>query len=910
MIRNVTHPTEPLKEEGKISSHQHLSVVITWGHDEARQSKRPHWDNRRGQRQTELESLASVFTHTPIFPFGFIERLVSTRSVPLCSSSFFMPSLCLPGGYLLTFCVAFECSLGLSQRAAIQWEAFLGPRGEAEDILQDYERGIRSGNIGTQCEAIILLCARVTSPASKNYSYTFINSVTLKLADLFRTGNNRLRMVLYQSFRKMFQKKSALSLNVNIEEVLRRFNNVLQSNDPVARSITLRTLGSLSFVLSDQINIHHSIRKCLQSHHQMELHSAIYVIDRLCATSSNFAQTILPKITEMIRDLQTDPNTKLRLIRIYRHMHSSPEAAEVCRATCISLLPGYSSTPFQSTIVRTLTQLSIRSLFHIPPQIAMLLRILEEEDRIKLRLDAMEDMITIAMCSPYENFETKKYIDLIEKESRMAIYNGDTDGKQRRLIRKQFQLIRILSKSSEQCRSLEENDWIPLLTNYCTIYNDDPIVLFECLTTMINMIQQSDLTKNSFYSSCVTTLFSLLVTKVATDRENYVPVHKEVLKVVCDCVRKALSMGDIISTDKRADIIDSILRIIPYSLDRSTESSKCLNATLENISHQDAAQLFGKNPQYYDQMYDILHKMSSSSSRRRHVFLGELLRFTTIVHQYSSHSDEVINIFRDNINRLVRNICSSDDMWYKYNVCVSSMSAGLHPASRAILTRGKIREGTISPVNVNWMECMEYVSEGETMANLGHYNPSIHRLQLAITKLTACQMEGFDFEDSMKFLRCRISLLTSLMELHSIVIHLQSDQSPSLYTQTLRDIDGQLEQLSNEYHRWKIQHKTTSTDHCTLEHYEWTCNVTRSMVQYVDAADDVTTRHLQLPEGTLPLHRPHPGLSSMCDDVTREVARRNESDVGTKYRKMMGWLKKMNGMFYGYPPLFFAHQRK
>lgn len=48
------------------------------------------------------------------------------------------------------------------------------------------------------------------------------------------------------------------------------------------------------------------------------------------------------------------------------------QVAETCRATCLQLLKTYNSTPFYSTIINTLTELSIQSLFHIPHQISLL----------------------------------------------------------------------------------------------------------------------------------------------------------------------------------------------------------------------------------------------------------------------------------------------------------------------------------------------------------------------------------------------------------------------------------------------------------------------------------------------------------------------------------------------------------
>ena len=46
----------------------------------------------------------------------------------------------------------------------------------------------------------------------------------------------------------------------NLNEVLRRFNSVLHSTDPVARALTLRVLANFAAVAPDRKDMHHSIR--------------------------------------------------------------------------------------------------------------------------------------------------------------------------------------------------------------------------------------------------------------------------------------------------------------------------------------------------------------------------------------------------------------------------------------------------------------------------------------------------------------------------------------------------------------------------------------------------------------------------------------------------------------------------
>lgn len=51
---------------------------------------------------------------------------------------------------------------------------------------------------------------------------------------------------------------------VNIEEVVKRVFVVLQSNDPIARVLTLRLLGAMAHIIAERSDVHHgyTLRLC------------------------------------------------------------------------------------------------------------------------------------------------------------------------------------------------------------------------------------------------------------------------------------------------------------------------------------------------------------------------------------------------------------------------------------------------------------------------------------------------------------------------------------------------------------------------------------------------------------------------------------------------------------------------
>lgn len=99
---------------------------------------------------------------------------------------------------------------------------------------------------------------------------------------MFRLGNNFLRLWV---LRVCQQSEKHLDKILNVDELLRRVFSVLHSNDPVARALALRTLGAVAGILSERQNVHHAIRRGLDSHDNVEVDAAIYATTRLAAHS-------------------------------------------------------------------------------------------------------------------------------------------------------------------------------------------------------------------------------------------------------------------------------------------------------------------------------------------------------------------------------------------------------------------------------------------------------------------------------------------------------------------------------------------------------------------------------------------------------------------------------------------------
>eukprot|EP00058_Branchiostoma_floridae_P024661 XP_002610151.1 hypothetical protein BRAFLDRAFT_77104 [Branchiostoma floridae] len=232
---------------------------------------------------------------------------------------------------------------------------------DANSALLELDKGLRSTRVGEQCEAIV----RFPRLFEKYPFPILINSSFLKLADVFRIGNNFLRLCV---LRVTQQSEKHLDKILNVDEFLRRIFSVIHSNDPIARALTLRVLGSIACIISERKNTHHSIRTSLDSHDEVEMEAAIFAASCFAAQSRTFAVGICNKIAEMIQGLATPVEMKLKLIPIFQHMHHDAQTAAKVRQLCVEMLPSYPARGFVMVTLHTLSLLSAKTLIDIPQQ--------------------------------------------------------------------------------------------------------------------------------------------------------------------------------------------------------------------------------------------------------------------------------------------------------------------------------------------------------------------------------------------------------------------------------------------------------------------------------------------------------------------------------------------------------------
>ncbi|EDV19481.1 uncharacterized protein TRIADDRAFT_33402 [Trichoplax adhaerens] len=265
---------------------------------------------------------------------------------------------------------------------------------DANSAMIELEKGLRSSNIGEQCEAIV----RFPKLFEKFPFPILVNSAFMKLTDLFYSGSNFLRLCILQVTK---DSRKHLGKILNVEDCVRRLYSVMLSNDPVARAITLRVFGNIASIIAEHKNIHHSIQHSLDSHDHIELEGAILASYRLSAESATFASAICSKIANMIQGMGTSIEVKIKMIRILRYMHHDEESISKARQLCHTLLIAYPGSNFVKITLHVLSLLSIKSVLDISHQISFLLNYLKSDQRLEIRRIAIQDLRLFARKVPH-----------------------------------------------------------------------------------------------------------------------------------------------------------------------------------------------------------------------------------------------------------------------------------------------------------------------------------------------------------------------------------------------------------------------------------------------------------------------------------------------------------------------------
>ncbi|KAG5337742.1 INT7 protein, partial [Acromyrmex heyeri] len=610
------------------------------------------------------------------------------------------------------------------------------PEQDANTALIELDKGLRSAKTGEQCEAIV----RFPRLFEKYPFPILINSSLLKLAEVFRTGSNFLRVWV---LRVCQQSEKHLDKILNVDEFVRRIYSVIHSNDPVARALTLRTLGSVAGIIPERQQVHHSIRRSLDSHDSVEVEAAIYAAQMFAAQSKLFAVSMCSKISDMIRGQATPASMKLQLIPILHY-----PAVEFVRVT-----------------LSALSTLASATLLDVPQQVALLLRYLQDDPRLSVKRHALHLLHSLARRGAHL-WPQGALNNLIESTTTLLQDGaGNTD-----LLIRTLDVIEVLSQNAVTCdANMEENSpLLQLCLNAC--YSPDPFVAVKAITILSRVAcycYQEGLPAYGI-QDVISCLESLIVLLVLDDK------HLHQLKA---CLRSTVKLCQ----SQPSHCVLFVDAIGSTLINASAENSQNEKQTVALCEALGAIGSLGENT-LLPLLPDILIKLKQTSHVHTKVMLCTLL-FQTVAGGYEWNSECL-----EAVNNVVKNV----DGWAKYRIARSAARYGHHTIATEIF-KG-LKETVASEQLHFWLSGLELVTkaecclmnktEGEDNMNKAEIveklNGAIARYASACASLKAAStpLRSLQFPSEYSKLRCEF--LQSIAQLLHSCISLCTAPPPAI----------------------------------------------------------------------------------------------------------------------------------
>ncbi|XP_012280539.1 integrator complex subunit 7 [Orussus abietinus] len=552
------------------------------------------------------------------------------------------------------------------------------PEQDANSALIELDKGLRSAKIGEQCEAIV----RFPRLFEKYPFPILINSSLLKLADVFRMGSNFLRVWV---LRVCQQSEKHLDKILNVDEFVRRIYSVIHSNDPVARALTLRTLGSVAGIIPERQQVHHSIRRSLDSHDSVEVEAAIYAAQMFAAQSKLFAISMCSKISDMIRGQATPASMKLQLIPILQYMHHDTSTASMVNELCMELLESYPAVEFVRVTLSALSTLASATLIDVPGQVALLLRYLHDDPRLSVKRHALRLLHCLARRGAHL-WPQGALTNLIDSTTKLLQDGtGNTD-----LLIRTLDVIEVLSQSAVTCdANMEEGGpLLSLCVNAC--YSPDPFVAVKAVTILGRVACYCYEEGLPAYGAqdVVSCLESLIMLLALDDR--YLRQLKECLQSTVKLCQAQPSHCYVF-----VDAIGSTLRNSNASNVQSEGQALALCEALGAIGNFEENVLLPLLP-------DILTKLKESLHVNTKVMLCTLL-FQMVAGGYEWNSECL---------EAVDNVVKSVDGWAKYRIARGATRYGHHDIATQIFKN--LKEAVASEQLHFWLLGLQLVTSAES----------------------------------------------------------------------------------------------------------------------------------------------------------------------------------------------------
>uniref|UniRef100_A0A8C2IPI1 Integrator complex subunit 7 n=1 Tax=Cyprinus carpio TaxID=7962 RepID=A0A8C2IPI1_CYPCA len=620
--------------------------------------------------------------------------------------------------------------------------------------------GLRSCKLGDQCEAVVLF-----PKLFQKYPFPIlINSAFLKLADIFRLGNNFLRLCVL----KVTQlSEKHLEKILNVDEFVKRVFSVIHSNDPVARAITLRMLGSLASIIPERKNAHHSIRQSLDSHDNVEVEAAIFAAASFSSHSKDFAAGIRNKISEMIQGLDTPVELKLKLIPMLQHMHHDASQASCSRELLQELVSSYPSTPMLIVTLHTFTQLATSSLVDIPEQIRLLLQYLKEDPRKAVKRLAIQDLKLLAKKAPH--LWTKKNIQVLCECALSTPYNSLKLGMLSVLstLSSTIAIKQYFSPNTGEAPPAPRHTDLVKLAQECC-YHSNLAVAAHGITVLTSIaVSCPEKEVIQLEQETVMGMESLILLCSQDDSKT----AQETLKTALTSLVKMLKSCPHLS--------QSSVELLLAQLHCACDSARVLMCqALAAIATQQPVLAEGM----LGDLLDLFRVASHRTSEKQQELLVSLATVLFVASQ-ASLSAEVKTVIRQQLENVANG-------WTVYRIARQASRMGCHDFSRELYQ--SLRTRVASEHFYFWLnslmefsqaeQCLSGLSDGDYSAAMSAISEALKSYQKGIASLTAASTPLSPLSFQCEFVKLRIDTLQALSQLICTCNSLKTSPPPAIAT--------------------------------------------------------------------------------------------------------------------------------
>ena len=637
-------------------------------------------------------------------------------------------------------------------------------RNEANNAIISLNKYFRSPNISEQCEAIVRL-----GPIISSYPFpSIVNTAFHKLADTYSKCSNTLRIAILQVFDHWSDHFNKISM---LDEFYRKIFGVSVSTDPVARAITLRVLGHISCIFPEKKNAHRFIHLSFDSTYKEEVIAAIFAAKCFCEHSQTFCAGVCSRLIEMIQEISTPNDIKLKLLGVFEHMGHDPETALQVKNFCVQMLHSYSSKEFTSTLLSTITKLSLKCMLLVADNLGVLCNISLQDARKCIQLVCCKSLQQLAQSASH--LWNKESISNVLKLAENTPYS---------LIRAEalyviFKLAQLDFMEAlfdelnifERCSMLAFHRNIPVCIAASKVMVEIVIQKYDKVSStasgsaLQNLVDQTD--------SRIVPLFGIIFLEEDSS---------EFIKSSIICLTQRLSQVNQLFAQRLAAVISSAL----LQLETPSEKSETLYRALTAIQISSSLDLTRLIPSLISQL--------ESTDTPRYIF--SLTHLLMLIH-YAALNNPRRTSFRTEVLPVIVQVLNGlqhpDKFWFIYRVAKLALTSSFHELSLPLfscLSKLPIAEQyrvlfqsvsalsqaetllTISCDSVEPMQPME-IGNDASDGKLCSFDPSILLSVIklycsGLSKLQTCRsLPNKDFWEC--FLQLRSDLLTAL---HQILI--------------------------------------------------------------------------------------------------------------------------------------------